>query len=300
MGSPSDALPGRVLVTGLEGFTGPHLRRALEGFGHEVIGAGDPPAFDLRDADAVRRVVRDTRPDYVVHLAGVSFVPHGDPTAIYAVNAVGSVYLLEAVAREAPQVRKILLASSANIYGNAEQFPIDESLPPRPVNHYSCAKLAMEYMAQTWFERMPIVIARPFNYTGRGQAEHFLVPKLITHFARRAPSIHLGNLDVVRDFSDVRMVCDAYSRLLVAPTRSTVVNVCSGVGRSLRSVLDAMERISGHRLSVERDPTLVREAEVRRLVGSNERLRQAIGDLAFVDFDETLRWMWDAAPTTAA
>ncbi len=295
MGSPSDVGRGRVLVTGLEGFTGPHLKRALESFGHEVIGAGEPPAFDLRDVDAVRTAVRAARPDFVVHLAGVSFVPHGDPTGIYATNAVGSTHLLDALARDAPNVRKILLASSANVYGNADRVPIDETAAPRPVNHYACSKLAMEFMAQTWFERLPIVIARPFNYTGLGQAEHFLVPKLIKHFVRREPAIELGNLDVVRDFSDVRMVCDAYARLLESPVRSTAVNVCSGVGRSVRALLDSLARISGHEPVIRCDPALVRETEVHQLVGSNVRLRDAIGAPHFVDFDETLRWMWQAA-----
>jgi nucleoside-diphosphate-sugar epimerase len=293
--SRSDLRRGRVLVTGLEGFTGQHLRPALESFGHEVVGAGAPPAFDLRDVDAVRAAVRYIRPDYVVHLAAVSFVPHGDPAAIYAINAVGSTNLLEALSSQAPNVRKVLLASSAYVYGNADRMPIDEATVPRPVNHYSCSKLSMECMARTWFNRLPVVIARPFNYTGPGQAEHFLVPKLIKHFVQRAPEIDLGNLDVVRDFSDVRMTCDAYARLLSAPARSTVINVCSGAGRSVRSLLDSLIHISGHNPIVRREPALIRETEVNQLVGSNERLLNAIGPLNFVDFQQTLSWMWRVA-----
>lgn len=282
-------------MTGLGGFTGPHLRRALEAAGHQVVGAGDPPDFDLRDAASVARAVRAFRPDYVVHLAAVSFVPHGDSAGVYAINTVGSVHLLESIARDAPAVRKVLLVSSANVYGNAREETLSESVPPQPVNHYGCSKLSMEHLAATWFDQLPIVIVRPFNYTGPGQAEHFLVPKLVRHFVQRAPAILLGNLDVVRDFSDVRMVCDAYARLLVSPIRSAALNVSSGVGRSLRSVLEQLERVSGHRPEVRRDPSLIRVAEVHRLVGSNDRLRQAIGPLRHLNFDETIGWMFRAA-----
>jgi nucleoside-diphosphate-sugar epimerase len=287
-----------VLVTGLGGFTGPYLRRALERAGHEVVAAGDPPAFDLSVSESVARAVRFARPDYVVHLAGISFVPHGDPARLYAVNTVGTSHLLEAIASEAPMIRKVILASSANVYGNVDSELIEESAVPRPVNHYGCSKLSMECLARTWYERIPLVIVRPFNYTGPGQSEHFLVPKLVMHFARRAPAIRLGNLDVERDFSDVRMVCDAYRRLLSSSLRSTEVNVCSGVGRSLRWVLAELAKFSGYCPRVEVDPSLVRAAEVRRLVGDNERLRQTVGELEHTDFCATLRWMFDEAALT--
>jgi GDP-6-deoxy-D-talose 4-dehydrogenase len=231
------------------------------------------------------------QPAYVIHLAGISFVPHGDAAEVYGINTLGTSHLLECIHQVVPGVRKVILASSANIYGNATQEPITEDTPPCPVNHYGCSKLSMEFIARTWFDRLPVVITRPFNYTGRGQAPHFLVPKLVSHFVRRAPAIELGNLDVVRDFSDVRMVCDAYTRLLQAPVRSAVLNVCSGIGRSLRSVVKQLEEICGHAPQINVDPALVRAVEVHRLVGSNDALKQAIGPLSYLDFSATLDWM---------
>jgi nucleoside-diphosphate-sugar epimerase len=192
----------------------------------------------------------------------------------------------------------VILASSANVYGNADRDPIDEDTPLQPVNHYGCSKLSMEFLARTWFDRLPIVIVRPFNYTGPGQAEHFLVPKLVAHFSRRAPTIHLGNLEVVRDFSDVRMVCDAYTRLLTNPVHSTSVNVCSGDGRSLNWILDELERYCGHRPKLLSDPALIRPVDVYRLVGSNLKLRASIGELRHIDFSATLKWMCDCATGT--
>jgi nucleoside-diphosphate-sugar epimerase len=149
----------------------------------------------------------------------------------------------------------------------------------------------MEFIARTWFDRLPIVIARPFNYTGPGQTEAFLVPKLVAHYAQRRPVLELGNIDVERDFSDVRLLADAYVRLLTSDAAATVVNVCSGVGRSLRSILAELQAITGHAPEVRVAPHLVRRAEVRRLVGSNRRLAGLIGEAAFTDFGATLRWM---------
>ena len=118
--------------------------------------------------------------------------------------------------------------------------PITEATRPAPVNHYAASKLAMEWMAA---DLLPTdfrsCMTRPFNYTGVGQTESFLVPKLVAHFAQRRPHVELGNLDVVRDFSDVRAVAQAYVRLLTADVPEGVTNLCSGVGRSLRWVVDS-------------------------------------------------------------
>lgn len=286
--SPSSA-PPRVLVTGLSGFTGAYLREDLANHGYAV--AALPEGTDLRDPRAVRAGVAGLAPDYVIHLAGISFVGHGDPAEIYAVNTVGAMHLLDALAVEAPRVRKVVLASSANVYGNATVDPILESTPPRPVSHYACSKLAMEHLARTYFDRLPIVLTRPFNYTGVGQTPDFLVPKLVRHFAQRAPRLELGNLDVVRDFSDVRAVAAVYRKLLACEVRGEVVNICSGVGRSLRSVVQALSNLCGYAPEIVVNPDFVRSAEVHRLVGSRARLDAAIGAVETPDFEETLAWM---------
>jgi nucleoside-diphosphate-sugar epimerase len=282
----------------LAGFTGEHLRPLLESAGYEVFGTAEPPEFDLRHSASVAEAIKASRPDYVIHLAGISFVPHSDASDIYATNVVGTVRLLEAIEQNAGGVRKVVLASSANIYGNCNQPLIGESVSPAPVNHYGCSKLSMEFMARTWYHRLPIVVARPFNYTGPGQSDRFVIPKLIKHFAAKAPVISLGNIDVVRDFSDVRMVCDAYCRLLSAPVRSATLNVCSGIGRSLRELLAELTRLSGYSPEISVDPTLLRVAEVMRLVGSNAALQRAIGPMRYLDFDATLRWMYSEAASS--
>ena len=189
----------------------------------------------------------------------------------------------------------MLLASSANVYGNCEASPITEAQPPAPVNHYAMSKLAMEYMARTYAGRLPIVITRPFNYTGPGQDVNFVIPKLLDHFARRAPAISLGNLDVEREFNDVQMVCDAYLQLLQHGDPGETYNVCSGQPYTLQHVIDLLTHITGHRIKVGVNPAFVRANEVHRLCGSPAKLQALLASkgraLDNPTLEDTLRRM---------
>ena len=292
---------GCVLLTGANGFTGKHVRAELEAAGYTVVGALVGAArgphevtLDITSPDNCRRVMEKVRPDYLVHLAAISFVQHADADAFYRVNVIGTINLLQALADAQLAPRRVLIASSANVYGNATAGVISESQPPQPVNHYAVSKLAMEFMVKTWSDRLPIVITRPFNYTGVGQEPHFLVPKIVSHFVQRAPVIELGNLDVERDFSDVRMVARAYRGLLETDSAGQTVNVCSGRPYSLRDILSMMQDIAGYDIEVRVNPAFVRQSEVKTLVGSPNKLRELVGDLNVFALDETLRWMYAA------
>ena len=287
----------RVLVTGCSGFTGRYVGAALTGESYQVIDAEKIGArFDLTQPASIAAVLQEARPDYVVHLAALSFVGHNDATAFYAVNTVGTANLLEEILKAGSKLRRVVIASSANVYGNAQVEPITETTSPAPVNHYAASKLAMEALVRTYAGRLSIVMTRPFNYTGVGQAVNFLVPKMVSHFAQRRPVIELGNLDVVRDFSDVRTVAQAYVRLLKAEVPESVTNLCSGVGRSLRWILEQLAELSGHRIEVRVNPEFVRASEVHRLVGSSSRMEAALAPLPFRDFRDTLAWMLSEPP----
>jgi len=290
----------RALLTGRNGFTGRYVAYELEAAGFEVIGLSDrqEPAdtgsitANLLDRDAVIAAVAVVQPDVVLHLAAISFVAHGDVEAIYRVNVVGTRNLLEALAGLSKKPQIVVLASSANIYGNTEVEPITEDTPPAPANDYAVSKLAMEYMARLWADRLPIVITRPFNYTGVGQSEQFLIPKIVSHFRRGERVIELGNTEVVRDFGDVRDVARAYASIVDALPQGGVFNICSGVGHSLADVLDMMAEIAGYRIEVQVNPSFVRTNEVARLVGSSGRLRQVIGPVPTTLLRDTLVWMY--------
>lgn len=297
----------RVLVTGLNGFTGQYLAGVLQQAGYVVHGTirGDetPDATrhiaDLADFDGLRAVIAKVAPRHVVHLAAVSFVAHDDVEAIYKTNVVGTSNLLRALveSREvATSLGTVLLASSANIYGNASVDPIREDEPPRPANDYAVSKSAMEQMAALWTDKLPITVVRPFNYTGVGQSRRFLIPKIVDAFARKAPQLELGNLDVERDFSDVRDVVEAYRRLLEASPRGTF-NICSERGCSLRKVLRLMSELSGHTIDVRVNPAFVRANEVKRLRGNADRLRTVLPGWQPRPLRDTLAWMLQQAST---
>lgn len=263
----------KILLTGTSGFTGRHFMDAATRAGHTVV----PLLAELTNPAQVKAEVAQAQPDAVVHLAAISYVAHEDASALYAVNTVGTTHLLDAVAalRHAP--RCVLLASSANVYGNCNHSPIAETQAPAPVNHYAMSKLAMEHMARTYADRLPLIITRPFNYTGPGQAPQFVIPKLVDHYARKAPHIDLGNIHVQREFNDVRMVCEAYLALLSQGKAGEVYNICTGQPYTLQQVMDALTGITGHRLEVRVNPELVRATEVHRLCGDPGKLRAATG-----------------------
>lgn len=292
MASPSRT----VLLTGARGFTGrwlgDHLRQAgytVHGLIHRDPAAEHETVADLLDRAQLRAVLEVVRPDFIVHLAAITFVPHGDIAEIYRANLFGALNLLDATLEVGLQPRKILLASSANVYGNPPVEVVDETVCPAPVNHYATSKLAMEHMARTYFDRLPILIIRPFNYTGPGQARHFLIPKIVHHYRARQPVIELGNLDVIRDFSDVRFVVEAYRRLLECPVQNETVNICSGQGVALGEIITQMNHIAGYPMEVRVNPDFVRANEIRTLIGSPRRLFALIGALAPFAIADILR-----------
>ncbi len=289
----------RTLVTGIEGFTGYYLRHELEAAGWDVFGTGIESSFgskkyrrmELNDIAGLRQAVEEVQPDAVVHLAGIAFVGHGDADAFYQVNLLGTRNLLKVLAEAKKKPKCVLLASSANVYGNATEGVLTEATPLNPANDYAVSKLAMEYMARLWLDKLPIAIVRPFNYTGVGQSDSFLLPKIVAHFRRRAEVIELGNLDVWRDFSDVRAVAQAYRRLLEECPVGETVNICSGHTYSLREVVATAEAITGHRIQVEVNPAYVRPNEIKTLCGDPSKLRSLIGFWESPPLDQTLRWM---------
>lgn len=283
------------LVTGASGFTGRYLIRALKARGFKVVGFGSAAteaditlACDLTDKAAVAAAVGQAQPDWVVHLAALAFVGHADQEAFYRVNLFGTLNLLEALSNQAHRPQRVLIASSANIYGTPGIEVIDESVCPAPVNHYACSKLAMEHMVATWYDRLPIVVARPFNYTGPGQDERFLIPKIMGHFARGERVIELGNLDVSRDFSDVRDLVQAYIGLLDSAHHSGPVNVCSGQATALREVIRMAEQIAGYAIEVRVNPSFVRANEIPVLRGDDTRLRGIMGQRDLIPLHRTL------------
>lgn len=290
----------KVLITGIDGFTGRYLSDLLSNSGYQVYGLGSKPvacateirSINLMNAAGLNEWLHELQPDWVVHLAAISFVMHGDAEEIYRINVAGTRNLLSALASSPKKPSKVLLASSANIYGNCELGIIPESTQAQPANDYAVSKLAMEYMAKTWFEQLPIIIARPFNYTGVGQSVNFLLPKIVNAFKNKASQLELGNLDVARDFSDVRFVVAAYQALLASELVYETVNVCSGHAQHLHHVITLMQEIAGYDIEINVNPAFVRANEVKTLCGSATKLNSIAPNLPQYSLKETLTWMY--------
>jgi nucleoside-diphosphate-sugar epimerase len=295
----------RILVTGAAGFAGRYACRELVGRGHDVIGtvfrggrtnseASKLYEIDIRDTGAVHKLVREVQPERVLHLAAMASPANGDKLAFYEVNTLATIGLLEALRKGASSLCKVLLVSSANVYGEPGVEVLSEDMRPAPINIYGTSKLSMEHLAEGYRNDFALQIIRPFNFTGRGQTKHFLVPKIVAHFRERAHTIELGNTQVSRDFSDVRDTVQDFADLLEADDITQLMNVCSGDFLKLQEILFMCEVITGHTLDVRVNPGFVRPNDILRLRGSRERLDAALGPRPRRSFEETLRWMLQA------
>ena len=287
-----------ILITGADGFTGPYVEKAFSEFGYNtvplVIAKSEERQVevDLCDYKAVESMVLDLKPDGIIHLAGISFVGHGNTEDFYKVNVIAVTNILDALINTGSNYCKVVLASSANIYGNPNtDRSISEDTLPSPVNHYANSKLSMEFMVRNYFDKLPIVITRPFNYIGPGQNENFLVPKMVKHFKEKQDSIELGNIDVSRDFTDVRDVAQCYLELFNSSAVSEVVNLCSGNVYKLKEILSFLSELTGHEIDIKVNPQFIRTNEIKTLYGNNQKLFELTGFRPQIDIKDTLESM---------
>lgn len=294
----------RAFITGVSGFVGPYLVRHLAASGFEVFGVDRSgkgvdgcvvEKCDVTDAAAVARVVKEVSPDFVFHLAGQSSVAKSwkEPELTWEVNVGGFRNLLDSVAA-AGISPKILLVSSAEVYGIPKKLPISESHPIAPISPYGESKVEQERIALAHVkDGMHIVISRSFNHTGPGQPSEFVC----SNFARQVagigkgsqpPVIKVGNPKIRRDFSDVRDVVKAYLLLLQKGVSGEAYNVCSGSAFTIGDVIGKLAKISGAKFRVEQESSRVLGNAVPALQGDHSKLTAATGWQPSVSFDQTL------------
>lgn len=315
----------RILVTGADGFVGGHLLRTLarEG-GHDVVAGylpkASPPApsgagagkvklvpLDVTDARSVEAAIERARPQWVFHLAAQSSVGRSldDPLGTWEVNATGTLRLAESLRAAGSPVR-LLVISSAEVYGAVDDRAVPEEAPLRPSTPYGASKAAAE-MAALQAGRdglVEVVISRSFNHTGPGQEERFVLPSMALQLARMlqgdAPRVlHVGNLEARRDFLDVRDVVKAYRLLVERGDAGQAYNVCSGTALTLREVVDRLVEISGTGATIQVDPERLRPVDIPVLHGAGDRLRE-LGWRPEIELDTTLRDLFEEARANVA
>jgi len=302
----------RIFLTGIDGFAGRHLTAFLAAEGHDVVGSSLEPRevagagrvwrADVRDPEDLEAAIGEARPDALVHLAAQTSVAaaFGRPGETFAVNAMGTLHVLEAC-RQAG-VERVLVVTSSEVYGRraAADGPVPESAPLAPVSPYGASKAAQDLIgAQYWRGHdLQVVRVRAFPHTGPGQDPRFVFPSVARRIAlaemgRGAAGIAIGNLDPTRDVSHVRDVVEAYALLLRQGAGGQAYNVCSGVGRTIGEALDVLASLSEVAIEFRVDPARLRPAEVPWMVGDPSLARETIGWTAVRSWEETARDLLD-------
>jgi GDP-4-dehydro-6-deoxy-D-mannose reductase len=296
----------RVLVTGGTGFVGSYLVPYLQSNGDDVtvLASRSNPSMnssthyydvDVRHTAAVRAVVRDSAPDFIYHLAAISTLAMAatNPELTYEVNVLGAYNIFEAAMNQSSPVR-VLNISSSQVYAPSASR-LNEDAPVVPAGPYASSKAMTEVLAKQYRERSGggIITARPFNHTGPGQSEDFVLSSIAKQFAeieigRRKPTLSLGNIQVKRDFTDVRDVVRAYKAVVIGGTLGEVYNVCSGIAISIEEILEIFQRIANVKVSVEVDPNRVRENDVPTISGDASKIARNTGWHPTIELPETL------------
>lgn len=309
----------RLLVTGADGFVGRWLVREALRRGWDVVAVigprGEPPGAwlaapdarrveaveaDFDSLEAIGRVARIPA-DAVVHLAAVASgaAARRDPEAAMRINGIASLLLVEQWC-ERSRPSRILMVSTGEVYGAGHDEPIAETAPRQPISPYAASKAAAEEALEDLRGMMalPVIVARPFPHTGPGQSPAYVLPALAARLreAHRAGGreVAVGNLDVIRDFLDVRDVVTAYLLLLEYGAVGEAYNVASGVGRRLTDCFNRLAALIGVDARPVIDGALVRPADIPVLIGDAAKLREAAGWRPAIDFDQTLRDLLDA------
>lgn len=294
-----------LLVTGQSGFVGRHLQQLLASSScWNLIPNGQ---LELCKPASLDETLQPICPDAIIHLAGQTFVPEAfrDPQRTLEVNLIGTLNLLQALKRRGFS-GTFLYVSSGDVYGQVaeDSLPISESLAPQPRNPYAVSKVAAELLCLQWsyVEPWRIMVARPFNHIGTGQGEAFVIPSMARQLIRvrqglQLPRLEVGDVDVTRDFLDVRDVLQAYLALLERGRSGEIYNVCSGIELRVRDMITQMAELAGVDVELVQDAARMRRAEQRRVVGCADKLQQETGWKPGVSITETLQSVlsdWEA------
>jgi GDP-4-dehydro-6-deoxy-D-mannose reductase len=286
----------RALITGGQGFVGHWLAAHLKDQGDDVVAIDKET--DIADQGALNPVVAEAAPDVIYHLAALTHVGESweAPAEVLRVNVLGTAAVL-AAARTLRTSPRVLVVSSAEVYGTVapDRLPITEEMPAAPVTPYAASKAAAEQVAmQAWrgYDQ-PVIVVRPFNHVGPGQAPIFAVSALARRIveAKRAglATLSVGTLSTRRDFTDVRDVVQAYRLVIDEGEPGVFYNVCSGHDVAIAEVAERLLGLAGTSLELVADPALVRPVDLPVLRGDPSKLHAVTRWTPEIPLDETLR-----------
>lgn len=275
-----------VLLTGSRGFTGKILTSVLKKNYFKVVSL----ECDITNVKELNHYTRNIGPDFVIHLAAVSSVEFSDPKKFNSVNVEGTRNLLLSLDNMIKPPKLVVIPSTAYVYGVSEISFLNETSNIEPSNIYGKSKLEVERLCKT-FKNFPILITRPFNYTGVGQNIGFLVPKIVDHFRLRKAEIELGNIDIEREFNDVRDICEIYLKLIQKVRYSDTINLCSGNSYSIKKIIGICEKLTNHKINIKSHDNLKRQNDIPKIIGNPNKMFTIINNYKFRNLEDTLKWM---------
>ncbi len=278
----------KILITGIDGFFGRHLQRELELRKQSYLGIvlkqySEPGKEKQIEADitnyaTVLQIIKEYQPDVIIHLAAIASVTYNNTPELYRVNVCGAENILLAARQVCKRGSRMIMISSAGVYGIQKEQFLSEQLKFNPVNHYSYTKMVMEIICRQYADYFDIKIVRPFTVVGKGQSSSFFVSKLVNSFVERKPEIELGNIESVRDYTDVELCACTLAELACREyVEENVLNICTGVETTGNDVIEMLKQLTGFEPKIHISSKYIRENEIWRLVGDNRGLKKFLG-----------------------
>ena len=273
----------KILITGASGFIGKYVLKKIKDNDLDFLAIDAQKVLDvssenqrvisLLDKENLGEVIKSYKPNVIVHLAAIALVTHKNTGEIYNVNVQGTENLLESAQNYCDKNTRVILASTAGVYGNQNVDKYGENLTYNPANHYSYSKMITEYISKQYKEDLDIVTIRPFNIIGVGQSEKFLVPKLVEHFADKKEKLSVGNISSFRDYVDVEYCAEVIMELISRKKLDfDILNICSGIPTNGEMIIQLLQEITDFKPEIEISSDFVRKNEVWRMIGDTTRL----------------------------
>ncbi len=305
----------KVLITGGEGFVGNHLiNYLLNETDYEIVSTYFMEStfkeennrvefvkLDIRKQEDVENLLKVQKPNYIYHLAGISFVPtsFANPLLTHETNFIGTFNLYESI-RKLNLDTSILFVSTSEVYGQVDDKIINEDKALKPQNPYSVSKASAELLSYQYYKNygLKIKIVRPFNHIGLGQNESFVIPNFVKQIVDiekglKKPIIEVGNLDAIRDFTDVKDIIRGYKYLVESDYNGETFNLCQGKGYSIKEILDILLSFSDKKIEIKFDEKRMRPSDNPNIVGNNKKIEKALDWKPIIEIRTTLHEVYN-------